>query len=112
MIRSRSQRHHVARRPERQLGLRAGREPMVVDVGAMMGGNRQLRGVFLGAEIMTDRVHDNIQRLIDEAEKVGRGLKRLRERAADVNALLRKAEVAHDKAWAKVQSAIEDMKQG
>ena len=47
----------------------AGREPMVVDVGAMMGGNRQLRGVFLGAEIMTDRVHDNIQRLINEAAK-------------------------------------------
>ena len=47
----------------------AGREPMVVDVGAMMGGNRQLRGVFLGAEIMTDRVHDNIQRLIDEAAR-------------------------------------------
>ena len=47
----------------------AGREPMVVDVGTMMGGNRQLRGVFLGAEIMTDRVHDNIQRLIDEAAR-------------------------------------------
>ena len=47
----------------------AGREPMVVDVGAMMGGNRQLRGVFLGAELMTDRVHDNIQRLIDEAAR-------------------------------------------
>ncbi|HEY9234295.1 MULTISPECIES: quinone oxidoreductase family protein [Phenylobacterium] len=47
----------------------AGREPMVVDVGTMMGGNRQLRGVFLGAEIMTDRVHDNVQRLIDEAAR-------------------------------------------
>ena len=47
----------------------AGREPMVVDVGTMMGGNRQLRGVFLGAEIMTDRVHDNIQRLIEEAAR-------------------------------------------
>ena len=47
----------------------AGREPMVVDVGTMMGGNRQLRGVFLGAEIATDRVHDNIQRLIDEAAR-------------------------------------------
>lgn len=54
----------------------------------------------------------NIKRLIDEAEKVGRELKRLQSRAADVNALLRKAEIAHDKAWAKVQSAIEDMKQG
>ena len=60
----------------------------------------------------TGTTTQDIKRLIDEAEKVGRGLKRLRERAADVNALLRKAEVAHDKAWAKVQSAIEDMKQG
>lgn len=42
----------------------AGREPMKVDVGSMMGGNRTLSGVFLGAEINTDRVHDNIQRLI------------------------------------------------
>jgi NADPH:quinone reductase len=47
----------------------AGREPMTVDVGSMMGGNRSLSGVFLGAEIMTDRVHDNIQRLIDEAAR-------------------------------------------
>lgn len=47
----------------------AGREPMVVDVGSMMGGNRSLSGVFLGAEIMTDRVHDNIQRLIEDAAR-------------------------------------------
>jgi NADPH2:quinone reductase len=47
----------------------AGREPMKVDVGSMMGGNRSLSGVFLGAEIGTDRVHDNIQRLIDEAAR-------------------------------------------
>ena len=45
----------------------AGREPMTVDVSSMMGGNRSLSGVFLGAEIVTDRVHDNIQRLINEA---------------------------------------------
>ncbi len=45
----------------------AGREPMRVDVGSMMGGNRTLSGVFLGAEIMTDRVHDNIQQLINDA---------------------------------------------
>ncbi len=45
----------------------AGREPMTVDVGSLMGGNRSLSGVFLGAEIMTDRAHDMIQRLIDEA---------------------------------------------
>ncbi len=44
----------------------AGREPMNVDVSTMMGGNRSLSGVFLGAEIATDRVHDNIQRLVDE----------------------------------------------
>ena len=44
----------------------AGREPMKVDVGAMMGGNRSLSGVFLGAEIATDRVHDNIQQLIQD----------------------------------------------
>jgi len=47
----------------------AGREPMKVDVGSMMGGNRSLSGVFLGAEITTDRVHNNIQRLINEAAR-------------------------------------------
>jgi len=47
----------------------AGREPMQVDVGSMMGGNRSLSGVFLGAEIATDRVQTNIQRLIDEAAR-------------------------------------------
>ena len=46
-----------------------GREPMKVDVGSMMGGNRQLSGVFLGAEIATDRVHDNIQKLIEDVAK-------------------------------------------
>jgi NADPH2:quinone reductase len=46
---------------------RAGREKMQVDVSSLMAGNRSLTGVFLGAEIMTDRAHDNIQRLIDEA---------------------------------------------
>jgi len=44
----------------------AGREPMRVDVGSLMGGNRSLSGVFLGAEIATDRVHDMIQTLVDE----------------------------------------------
>jgi NADPH2:quinone reductase len=44
----------------------AGREPMRVDVGSLMGGNRSLTGVFLGAEIATDRAHDMIQRLVDE----------------------------------------------
>ena len=42
----------------------AGRVPMKMDVGSMMGGNRTLSGVFLGAEIATDRVHDMIQQLI------------------------------------------------
>jgi NADPH:quinone reductase len=45
----------------------AGREPMVVDVSSLMGGNRSLSGVFLGAEIGTDRAYNNIQRLINEA---------------------------------------------
>ena len=44
----------------------AGREPMRVDVGPLMAGNRSLTGVFLGAEIATDRVHDMIQKLVDE----------------------------------------------
>ena len=44
----------------------AGRETMKLDVGSMMSGNRSLTGVFLGAEIATDRVHDMIQRLVDE----------------------------------------------
>ncbi len=47
----------------------AGREPMKVDVGSMMGGNRSLSGVFLGAEIATDRVHDMIQGLIEDVHK-------------------------------------------
>lgn len=47
----------------------AGREPMKVDVGSMMGGNRSLSGVFLGAEITTDRVHHNIERLIGDVAK-------------------------------------------
>lgn len=44
----------------------AGREPMKVDVSTMMGGNRSLSGVFLGAEIGTDRVYSLIQGLIDD----------------------------------------------
>ncbi len=47
----------------------AGREAMTIDVSPLMGGNRSLNGVFLGAEIATDRAHDNIQRLIDEAAR-------------------------------------------
>ncbi len=44
----------------------AGREPMRVDVGPLMSGNRTLSGVFLGAEIATDRVHNMIQSLVNE----------------------------------------------
>ena len=45
----------------------AGREPMKIDVSSLMGGNRTLQGVFLGAEIGRDRAYNNIQRLINEA---------------------------------------------
>jgi NADPH2:quinone reductase len=44
----------------------AGRDPQKLDVSSLMGGNRSLNGVFLGAEIMSDRVHDMIQRHIDD----------------------------------------------
>jgi NADPH:quinone reductase len=45
----------------------AGREAMNVDVSTLMGGNRSLSGVFLGAESGTNRAYNNIQRLINEA---------------------------------------------
>lgn len=45
----------------------AGREPTPIDVNSMMAGNQSLTGVFLGAEIFTDRVRDNIQHHIDDA---------------------------------------------
>lgn len=44
----------------------AGRDPQKIDVSSLMGGNRSLNGVFLGAEIMSDRIHDMIQRHIDD----------------------------------------------
>lgn len=47
----------------------AGREEMKLDVSTMMAGNQSLSGVFLGAEIFTDRVHNNIQKMIDEIAK-------------------------------------------
>ncbi len=47
----------------------AGREPAKVDVGSMMGGNRSLSGVFLGAEIGTERVYNNIAKLIADVAK-------------------------------------------
>jgi NADPH:quinone reductase len=47
----------------------AGREAMTVDVSPLMAGNRSLTGVFLGPEIATDRAHNMIQRLIEEAAR-------------------------------------------
>ncbi len=47
----------------------AGREPAKVDVGSMMGGNRSLSGVFLGAEIGTERVYNNIAKLIADVAR-------------------------------------------
>ncbi len=47
----------------------AGREPMTIDVSSLMAGNRSLTGVFLGAEIGTDRAHNMIQRLVEEAAR-------------------------------------------
>lgn len=45
---------------------RAGREPITLDPTVLMVGNQSVIGVFLGAEIMTDRVHDMIQRHIND----------------------------------------------
>ncbi|MBS0277598.1 MAG: zinc-binding alcohol dehydrogenase family protein [Proteobacteria bacterium] len=47
----------------------AGRNPTKVDPWTLMEGNRSITGVFLGAEIATDRAHNMIQRLIDEVGK-------------------------------------------
>ncbi|HEY2070858.1 MAG TPA: zinc-binding dehydrogenase [Rhizomicrobium sp.] len=47
----------------------AGRERTPVDASALMMGNKSLTGVFLGAEIATDRAHNMIQKLIDEAAR-------------------------------------------
>ena len=35
----------------------------------MMAGNRSLSGVFLGAEMATDRVHDGIQQLLEDVAR-------------------------------------------
>jgi NADPH2:quinone reductase len=47
----------------------AGREEMKVDVSPLMAGNASLTGVFLGAEMGTDRAHNMIQRLVDQAAR-------------------------------------------
>jgi len=48
---------------------RAGRETVSHDVSTLMAGNQSLTGVFLGAEILTDRVHDMIQRHVDDVAR-------------------------------------------
>jgi NADPH2:quinone reductase len=45
---------------------RAGREPVAIDPGMLMAGNQSITGVWLGAEMATDRVHDMIQRHIHD----------------------------------------------
>ena len=52
---------------------RAGREEALLDPGAIMGGNKSLTGVFLGAELMTNRarVHPMIQGHLDDIAKGG-----------------------------------------
>ncbi|HLK41884.1 MAG TPA: zinc-binding alcohol dehydrogenase family protein [Thermoleophilia bacterium] len=44
----------------------AGREHRPIDISGLMIGNQSLTGVFLGAEIATDRVHDMIGRHLDD----------------------------------------------
>ncbi|WP_293901278.1 zinc-binding alcohol dehydrogenase family protein [Phenylobacterium sp.] len=48
----------------------AGRDRQKLDLSTLMGGNRTISGVFLGAEINTDRVQKNMVSLID---RVARG---------------------------------------
>ena len=47
----------------------AGRDRQKMDLSTLMGGNRSISGVFLGAEINTDRVQKNIASLIDRVAK-------------------------------------------
>ncbi len=68
---------------------RAGRGEMKHDVSVLMAGNQSLTGVFLGAEIVTDRVHDMIQRHVDD---VAKGALRV---AIDSTFPLREAAAAH-----------------
>jgi NADPH2:quinone reductase len=68
---------------------RAGRGSTSTDVSVLMQGNQSLTGVFLGAEIVTDRVHDMIQRHVDD---VAKGALRV---ALDRTFPLREAAAAH-----------------
>jgi NADPH2:quinone reductase len=45
---------------------RAGRDPEPFDASMLMMGNQSLTGVFLGAEIATERVHTMIGGLVDD----------------------------------------------
>jgi len=47
----------------------AGRDRQKMDLSTLMGGNRTISGVFLGAEINTDRVQKNMASLIDRVAK-------------------------------------------
>jgi NADPH2:quinone reductase len=47
----------------------AGRDRQKMDLSTLMGGNRTISGVFLGAEIGTERVQKNIRKLIDDVAK-------------------------------------------
>lgn len=68
----------------------AGREEMKLDVSTMMGGNQSLSGVFLGAEIFTDRVYNNIQKLIED---IGKGELKV---VLDKSFALKDAAAAHE----------------
>jgi NADPH2:quinone reductase len=47
----------------------AGRESQKMDLSTLMGGNRTISGVFLGAEIATERVQKSITSLLDRVAK-------------------------------------------
>jgi len=47
----------------------AGRESIKLDVGSLIAGNRSLSGVFLGAELATQRAHDMIARLLADVAR-------------------------------------------
>jgi NADPH2:quinone reductase len=44
----------------------AGRDPQPLDASMLMMGNQTLTGVFLGAEITTDRVRANVARHLED----------------------------------------------
>jgi NADPH:quinone reductase len=48
---------------------RAGRDPQPLDVSMLAAGNQSLTGVYLGAEITTERAQQMISRLVDEVAR-------------------------------------------